>query len=221
MKYALTVVAIGLLVAALTGVEADAQTRVRGYPSYGVVSISRPGFTAKDQVVYRRLDETVVSFTFNEQPLVEALEFLATLGEVNIVLDRRKVEEGKSVTLRLKDVTLATAVNLIAEQVELKWTVKDGVVFVSDEEGVKQEPVTVVYDVRSLLAQPPDFEGPEIDLGEIGRSDTTDEDGGGGWPGESEPREDEEKAKTRAEMMDELVQLIRAVIEPGTWQPVD
>ena len=75
----------------LAAAEAAAQTRVRGYPNYGLVSVSRPGVTPQDERVYRKLEDTVVSFTFNDQPFADAIEFLQTLGNVNIVLDRRKV----------------------------------------------------------------------------------------------------------------------------------
>ena len=125
------------------------------------------GVTLSDQAVTQKLDTTIVSFTFSEQPLEEAVEFLQTLAGVNIVLDKRKVEAGKTVTLKLANVELVTAVKLITEQVGLKWIVRDGVIFISDEEGTKQEPVTVVYDVSDLLTVPPNYQGPEMELQSI------------------------------------------------------
>jgi len=219
MKRTFAVVTAALAVAALTGVDVAAQTVVRGYPSYALVSVTRPGLSVKDERVYEKLEDAVVSFTFTDQPLTEAVDFLAVLSGVNIVLDRRDVE-GKTVTLKLKNVSLVTALNFVTAQVDLKWTVKDGVVVVGDADATKQEPVTVVYDVLPHLAAPPDFEGPEIDLGALTRSNTDTGVEQGPW---SEPIDKEKKdsEKTREELMDELVEMIRAVIAPESWEPAD
>ncbi|HUW56398.1 MAG TPA: STN domain-containing protein [Planctomycetota bacterium] len=197
------------------------QSAVRGWRDRLVVSAPLPGTTAAERAVYLRLDTTVVSFTFNDQPLEEALDFLSTLGGVNIVLDRRKVEEGKTVTLKLTNVTLATAVKLITEQLELKWIVRDGVVYISDEEGTRREPVTIVYDVADLLAMPPNFQGPNIELQSItggrGGSGTGTNTGSISPWGETEDNPEADEHKTREELLQELVDLIRSVIEPGSW----
>jgi len=217
MKYAGMVVAV-LLVLVMTGVDAIAQSRVRGFPSYGVVSVTRPGVTPRDNRVYGQLEETLISFTFNDQPLQEAIDFLATLGGVNIVLDRSKAEEGQTVTLKLNDVSLLTALKLVTEQVDLKWVIRDGVVFISDEEGAKQEEVTVVYDVSDLLAQPPDFKGPAIELQSLSRSSNNNSGSIDSIINTGDDDDDEETEKTRQEMLEELVELIKQVIEPGTWE---
>ncbi len=184
---------------------------VVGWRERVVITASLPGLTAADRVVRQKLDETIVSFTFNEQPFEEAMDFLAALGKVNIVIDHRKVEAGKTLTLKLS-----------VEQAALKWTVRDGVVVISDEEGIKSEPVTVVYDVSDMLAVPPNFEGPTIELGAIGtsvaanrESKTTEP----GWPGiADEPKEKKDTEKTREELLQEIVQLVKDLIESGTWE---
>ena len=181
------------------------------------------GYGAADRQVYQKLDGTIVSFTFSDQPLEEAIDFLSTLGGVNIVLDRRKVEAGKTVTLKLTNVTLTTAIKLITEQVGLKWVVREGVAFISDEEGTTLEPVTVVYDVSDFLAVPPNFEGPAIELQNL--SSNRGGRGGGGAGGGVSPfgadqgadAKQADSAKSRDELLQDLVDLIRSVIEPGTW----
>ena len=192
---------------------------VVGFRDRVIITAAIPGVTAADRVVYQKLDTTIVSFTFNEQPLEEAVEFLSTLGGVNIVIDKRKVESGKTVTLKLANVPLATAVKLLTEQVGLKWRVRDGLVFISDEEGTKAEPVTVVYDVSDLLAVPPNFVGPTIELQSIGGNR-----GGQGtsYPptiiGEPADGPKDDSQKSREELLQELVDLIKQVIEAGTWE---
>ena len=213
-------VGIACLILALAAADVAAQGKVRGWRERLIVSAPLPGTTRAERAVYQRIETTIVSFTFNEQPLEEALDFLSTLGDVNIVLDRRKVEEGKTVTLKLNNVTLATAIKLITEQVELKWIVRDGLIYISDEEGTRREPVTIVYDVSDLLAMPPNFKGPEIQLeslsGNRGGSGTSST-GSGIWGDEEEGKEADEH-KTREELLKELVDLIRSVIATGTWE---
>lgn len=192
-------------------------SKIVGYRDSIVITAPGAGGTAADRAVAQKLVDTVVTFTFSEQPLDEALDFLATLGNINIVVDRRKVEAGKTVTLKLTDASLLTAIKFVAEQVGVKWTVRDGVVLFTDEEGAKSEPVTAVYDVSPYLAMPPDFEGPTIELQSISGSRGG---GGGGYPGiisdpGDEPKKDSEKS--REELLQELVDLIKMTIDPGTW----
>ena len=98
--------------------------------------VAKDQLPAEDRPVFDQLDQTIVSFTFNEQPVADAIDFFATLGKVNIVLDRGKLEKDQTVTLKLNNVKLATALELLAEQLDLRYTIRERVVFVSDEEGV-------------------------------------------------------------------------------------
>ena len=183
-----------------------------------------PGVPAADRLVRNKLRTTIVTFTFSEQPLEDAIDFLSTLGSINIVLDKRKVEEGLTVTLKLSNVMLETGLKLVTEQVELKWVVKDGVVYISDEEGTKQEPITVVYPVGDLLAVPPDYEGPTFDLSTLSENTGSGSGGGGGGGrGIFDDTDDDEgtESETRAELLEQLVDLIRTTIAPGTWDEGD
>ena len=215
-KEILMIAACAGLALAMFTTNAFAATVV-GYRDRVIVTAPGAGTTAADAAVSQKLADTVVTFTFSEQPIEEALEFLATLGGVNIVIDRRKVEAGKTVTLKLTDVPLLTAVKLLTEQVGVKWTVRDGVVMITDEEGAKSEPVTVVYDVSPYLAVPPDFEGPTIELQSISGTRSGDNPYTSPFdpaPGD-EPRKDIEKS--REQLLKELVELIKQTIDPGTW----
>ena len=102
-----------------------------------VFAADRP--TDADRKALVTLDETVVTFLFNEQPYLEAFDFLQTLGKVNITMDRRAIKDpNTTVTLKLQNVPMRTAVKLCAEQLGLTWVIRDGVVFLSDEARVKQ-----------------------------------------------------------------------------------
>jgi hypothetical protein len=187
--------------------------------SLAVIVLLSPAASAQNRQIERKLDDTVVSFSFTDQPLQEALDFLGTLGGVNIVLDRRQAEDAQTVTLKLSNVTLRTALKFLTEQVELRWIVRDGLVFISDEEGTRQEPVTAVYEVGDLLVQPPDFEGPAIELQSLNRSSGTNStDNPNPWGEKDDETKETDIAKTRDEMLQDLVELIQQVIEPGTWE---
>ena len=118
-------------------------------PAAQVMSWERP----ENIKVEKELDETRVTVAFNETPVLEALDRLHALGKVNIVVDRPRFEEAKTVTLRLADVRLGMALTLITEQIGMKFAVRDGVAFISDEANLTEPPVRAVYDVRDLLKQ--------------------------------------------------------------------
>ena len=188
-----------------------------------------------DRKVRQQLEETVVSFTFNEQPVMEALEFLQTLGSINIVPDRSKFEDpAKTITLKLSNVSLETAIKLLTEQLGLKWVIRDGVVFISDAEGIKRPPETNTYDVRDLLSDVPNFSGPTFELqnmagangGRSGSSGSSGSSGGsifggangtGGTGGGAGATNTETGGKTQEESLTDLIDLVKQVIESDTW----
>jgi type II secretory pathway component GspD/PulD (secretin) len=178
----------------------------------------------QDRKVRQQLDETIVSFTFNEQSVMEAIDFLQTLGNVNIVPDRTKFEDpAKTVTLKLQNVPLATAIKLLTEQLGLKWTVRDGIVFISDAEGIKRPPETNTYDVRDLLADIPNFEGPTFELQNISSNSGRGGSGGSGgssssiFSSDTSGSKKEEGGKSAEESLNDLIDLVKQVVEAGTW----
>ena len=171
------------------------------------------------------LESTIVSFSFDDQPLEQVAEYLSTLGSVNIVLDRTKIDPGQTVTLTLKNVPLETAIKFVAEGIGMQYVLRDGVVFISDEDGTTQEPVTRVYDVLDLVAELPDFVGPNFELGALSNTSSagsgiSSSGGGGIWGGAGGGGGGEEDTQggTLQERTDALVELIKEVIAPGTWE---
>ena len=181
---------------------------------------------ADNKKVERILIETVVSFNFQDQPVEQVAEYLSTLGNINVVLDRAKIQPGQTVTLKLNNVSLETALKLVTEAIAMKYVIRDGVVLISDAEGTKQVPITRVYDVLDLVAEIPDFEGPDFSLG----TTTTNNGGtntgfgggaplwgGGGGGGGTGTGGQAGQGKTLEERTQELVDMIKQVIAPGTW----
>ncbi|HUU43472.1 MAG TPA: hypothetical protein VMX57_06815, partial [Planctomycetota bacterium] len=179
----------------------------------------------------RLLDETVVSFTFVELPLADAIDFLQALGSVNIVVDPSALGAGRralrdadqTVTLRLNNVPMTTALTLLAEQINLTPYLQDGLVVLSDGTIDRMErrlaeaaprTVTQVYDVRDLLGDVPNFTGAtfelEKDLKKSGESHAA-------LFADEEADEDADKGKSREEALAELNSLLRQTVAPGTW----
>ena len=171
-----------------------------------------------DRRVRQVLSSTIVSFSFEDQPVAEVVEYLGTLGDINVVLDHGKIEPGQTVTLKLKNVSMETAIKFVSESIGMKYVIRDGVVLISDEEGTKQEPMTRVYEVLDLVTETPDFAGPNFELGQLSGS------GSGGTSTNQSPWTNttttgtEEQSATLQERTEALVELIKQVIEPGTWE---
>jgi len=121
-----------------------------------------------------------VTFEFTEIPLSEVVRFLATVSDVNIVLDRQGIQAaGKDpdmpITLKVKDTSLSDALDWITDLTGLTYVLRNGAVLISDPSQSPGEKRLAVYDVRDLLASTPDFQGQEFDL-----SDESSSGGGGG-----------------------------------------
>jgi len=182
-----------LLIVGAVRLEAADEPKTKPQPkktfsrSRPVMHVDFPDERPENRKVLDILEKKIVSFTFNEKPIKETLDFLQTLGGINIVLDRAKMEDPKTtVTLKLTDVKLGTAVKLLTEQISLKYAVRDGIVFISDWEGVREYPMTAVYDVRDLLK-----------------------------PRKAVALADKDQSPRAA--LDDLIKIIKSMVEPGSW----
>jgi len=177
---------------------------------------------AADRKTRQALEDTIISFNFQDQPVEQVVEYLSTLGNINVVLDRAKVTPGQMVTLKLSNVKLETAIKLVTNTIGMKYVVRDGVVVISDEEGTRQEPVTRVYDVLDVVAEVPDFEGPNFELGALSNSSNNQGNSTSPWtsttPGGRTTTTDENQSKSLQERTEALVEMIKTLIEPGTWE---
>ena len=187
-----TLLAVGMVVG-IVRLEAAGEPKPKPQPrkpvsrSRPVMRVDFPADRPENRKVLDVLEKKIVSVSFDEQPVKDALTFLQTLGEINIVLDRAKLEDpDQTVTLKVKDVPVGTVIKLLTEQISLHYVVRDGIVFISDEEGVRQYPLTAVYDVRDLLKPRKGLDVPAGDR------------------------------STRA-ARDDLIKTIQQTVDPGTW----
>jgi hypothetical protein len=165
----------------------------------------------------KKLEEPV-SFDFIATPLDDVVAFLQQLKDVNIVVDKKAIAElgpnaGLDVTLRLSDVKFKDALEWILRLVNLKYTLQDGVIYISTKEKIGQtkQTVTKFYEVTDLTVEIRNFK-PNVRA--ISNADLEDDDF------EDIFAEDGEDEDLEADTFtgQSLVEFIKSVIEPRSWE---
>ncbi|MEX0613182.1 MAG: hypothetical protein WD229_13765, partial [Pirellulales bacterium] len=118
--------------------------------------------TERELEIERRL-KTPVMLRYEDTPLSEVVDGLSELAGVNIHLDPRGLnQEGvnsdTAVTLNLnKEISLASALNLILEPLHLSYVIKDDVLKITSEQLRDGELETKTYNVADLVVPIPNF----------------------------------------------------------------
>ncbi|MGE0434004.1 MAG: hypothetical protein AB7K09_06925 [Planctomycetota bacterium] len=113
------------------------------------------------------MDTKKIDMDFDEVALSDVIEFIRNRASVSIVLDPKVGDEvaDEPITLTLKNITLANAMRIILDFVELTWTYRHGVIWItSAEEAWKGRTVLHIYDVRDLTMKIRNFAGTRIRL---------------------------------------------------------
>lgn len=172
----------------------------------------------------RRLD----SVAFDSHALSDVVAFISTVSGLNIDVDWDSLDEiGVSredpISLNLTNVPLETVLNRVMEKAtddplnKADWAVSDGVVMIASDEALRRNTVLVIYDIRDLLIDIPDYDQvPQIDLQSVLQS-------GEGGSGQSPFRDDQqgvndEDRRTLEERTDEIIDIIIEQIDPDGWR---
>lgn len=104
----------------------------------------------------RRALEVPVSVELYEMPLVEVVGYLARKGGVPMMIDRRGLEDvglevDAPVSFVLEDSRLRAVLELALEPLELAYTYRNGVIFITTPEVNEELPVARIYPVADLL----------------------------------------------------------------------
>jgi type II secretory pathway component GspD/PulD (secretin) len=104
-----------------------------------------------------------VNLSFNDAPLDEVLEDLRAWHGVNIVpdmpaLDSEGITLKRPVTIKLENVSLRSALNLLLHQIHLTYVPQDGILVITTEGNARGKMVTATYQVADLI-QPIDNSG--------------------------------------------------------------
>ena len=126
----------------------------------------------KELEIEQRL-KTPVSVSFHNEPLQSVLRQLADLAQVNLYLDMRAfAEEAISpdvpISIDLRDeVSLRSALNIILEQKNLVYTIKNDSLTITSTTFNDMDLITVPYHVADLVVPIPNF-GPNPNMGLAG-----------------------------------------------------
>lgn len=110
---------------------------------------------APQHAVLRAKLEQNVTFSFQETPLDAAIAELAQLTAADLRLDRETlrsagVRDRTPITLELTDQSLSTALQALLADINLTWTLRDGVLWITSRKDAEGFLKTAVYDVRDL-----------------------------------------------------------------------
>ena len=188
---------------------AEGEPVVKAWGNFLVVTAPGAPVTPDDITTGRQLEQCRVTFSFEDTPLAEAVEFLSTISRLNFVIHSNVDADTLDVSLTLRDVTCRAAVAFVTRQVGLKWTIRHGAVLIGQPEDLVAPMMTSAHDVTHLLAVPPDFEGPQM------RWDADPRERIIGYPG---PEDVEKKEKSRKELMEELVVIVDGMLRADTWE---
>jgi len=199
------------------------------------ITQAREGFAAgaeseseENRIVRRKLQENRPKLSFDEVRFDSVVDFMRDVTGLNIVanwnaLQAAGIDKTTQVTIILTNVTNEKALKEILAAVggvvPLAYIVDEGVIRISTKEDLSTNTATRVYDIRDLIVRVPSFPGPDLSLA---RSDTetTSTSGGSGLfdsgdtgtgTGGAEP------TKTKAELVTEILQMIRDSIAQETW----
>jgi Flp pilus assembly secretin CpaC len=186
-----------------------------------------------NRAVRKKLRQTHRKFEFTGVPLEQVMDFMQVLSGCNIhvrwnALEAVGVNRDIPVNVKLTDVTIRKALRTILEDVgganPLGFVIDEGVVTISTKDDLARDTVTRVYDIRDLIVRVPMFEGPEVDLQGTGNMGGNNTGGGtsgglfGNVSGNNDTGNDgEENEISRQELIDNILELIQAVVGPGTW----
>lgn len=111
-----------------------------------------------DPPVHQQIREQLrqpISIDFSEIALSEAVQLIAAESKIDIrlnatVLRALGIRERTPVTLSLSDTPAATVLDALLKDLQLTWTLRDGVLAITSEEEAATHMITAVFDVRDL-----------------------------------------------------------------------
>lgn len=118
--------------------------------------------------IERKIAAVKVSTDFKDTSLDEVVEFLRELAGINIMVDPAVKEKNIQITLKVKDVSVKTVLNLIMEMNAIGWKYREEVLYITTSDKLKEDVVLKIYDVQDLLAPIKQFPGAEIGLSDTG-----------------------------------------------------
>jgi general secretion pathway protein D len=167
------------------------------------------------QHIKRVLETRAVTLDFKNTPLSEVVTFLQEITGLNITIDPdpTKVDSQVTITLRLREIILKNALQLIMDQTGYMYVFRENVIFITAKSAVTDKGIFEIYNVSDILAKIPQFVGPDLRL--LGDPETL----GGGPRGAGSRISFGEEAEEEGERFDApaLIELIKAATGDENW----
>jgi hypothetical protein len=111
----------------------------------------------KEEEIERVLQRPV-HLNYKDAPLSQVLDDVRAWHSLNLTIDRRALEEAgislqRPVTVRLSNVSLKSALNVVLHGAQLAYAVRDGVLVISTPAVCAGRPMRKVYPVSKLLGR--------------------------------------------------------------------
>ncbi|MEZ6241766.1 MAG: hypothetical protein R3B57_01860 [Phycisphaerales bacterium] len=182
--------------------------------------------SAANRAALASIEEKNTQITFEDNPLIDVLNFIESIAGVNMDVDWTSLEDigidrETPVTLRLNNVAIKTALDKVLAKVSdpdlpAGWAVEDGIVTIASDEVLRRNVSLEIYDIRDLLIEIPDYsDAPEFDLQSVLQNSS----GGGGGGGQSpfSGQTQDREIRPREERVQEIVDIVQATIDPDGW----
>ncbi|HUS48303.1 MAG TPA: hypothetical protein VNA25_17995 [Phycisphaerae bacterium] len=211
--------------------------RFLGVPAAGTPAASKGEATAKTDkpaVLPRR--GVVREFSFDKAPLGDVVAFLRQVSGVNFhvnygALELVGVTKDTPISLKVSNVSVARALNLITEQLSaaknkydsVYWIVDEGVVKITSGTALDATLQTRVYDVADLLMVVPNMEAPRINLDATNqssdRSNNSSSEGLFNTDNDNDTNKKDDRTTSRKELEENLIKIVKDTIGEDMWQP--
>lgn len=195
--------------------------------------------------VRKRLQRVAPEIKFDTETFESVIDRIRAMTGLNIVpnwnaLEAAAIEKDAEVTLRLQNVKLEKALELIltevgAGEVDLAYEIDDGVITISTKDDLSRRTVTSVHNIEDLLISVPTFRGRRINLQNIGQNQGQigglgggrfisgggggaggGNQGGGLFQGGGGNDDDDNIAQTNP--IGPIITLIQGTIDPASWR---
>ncbi|OYP32210.1 general secretion pathway protein GspD [Rhodopirellula sp. MGV] len=119
--------------------------------------------SVQERKLKEQLSSTRVNIQYRNRPLREVIDDLSNVTGIPMVLNRRALEavnvlEDTPVTLELRDqIVLKSALNLILQDFDLAYEIKDEVLQITSSRAKRENVVTRTYKVADLVTPIPNF----------------------------------------------------------------
>ncbi len=186
--------------------------------------------TPEDRRVRAVLETKRIPISFRDNSLRDVIGFVQTVSNLDIDIDWPSLENigitpDTTITLELKNITLRSVLDRVMSKIgddnnRAGWEISDGILRIASEELLRKNVVTLVYDIRDLLLEVPDYSNaPEFDLQSVLQSSGS---GGGGGGGQSPFRDTQQNRnntnrRTLEERTTDLLDIVQQNVDPNGW----